>query len=229
MIGHKSPPAGPFERHLREAIALNRERAPRYAALSRGASLRISRRLIAVENLLLPVARWFDRQADPYHRAGIPLLEVLFDPMASAPDFEAANVTRSVAVAFPRLRTAPIRRRVWRAYRDNGFAGGATGLTRELLELEAARRSNYLVRHLLESAYRIAVLAPHQVEVAVERGLPSPATLLGRLLRLHLWGLRTAAALDWRAHPLQSQGIAILAQDLPAIVVPDSTKRPKNP
>src|SRR5215207_3680309 len=78
---------GPFEHHLREAIALNRERAPRYAALSDGASRPISRGLIAAEYLLLPVARWFDRRAASYHRAGIPLLEDLFVPMALTPAF----------------------------------------------------------------------------------------------------------------------------------------------
>ena len=103
------------------------------------------------------------------------------------------------------------------AYRDSEFPGAATALERELAELDAADMSHCLVRHLLESAHRLASLAPEQVRLAIERGLPSPAPLLARLLRLHLLGLRTAAALDWRAHPLQSKGIAILAQDLPPI------------
>ena len=217
MLGRKSSPVGPFEQHLRDAIALNRERAPRYAALSSGASSGISRRLIAAEFALLPVARWFDRRADPYHRAGVPLLEVLFAPMSSTPEFESATMTRNVSVAGPRLRTTAIRRRVRDAYRDSEFPGAATALERELAELDAADMSHCLVRHLLESAHRLASLAPEQVRLAIERGLPSPAPLLARLLRLHLLGLRTAAALDWRAHPLQSKGIAILAQDLPPI------------
>ena len=52
-----------FERHLREAIALNRERAPKYAAISGGATRPISRALISAELALLPVARWFDAAA----------------------------------------------------------------------------------------------------------------------------------------------------------------------
>ena len=211
--------SGPFERHLREAIALNRERAPRYAALSGGASRIISRRLIAAEYALLPVARWFDRRAAPYHRAGIPLLESLFESMTLAPAFAAAEVTGRSVTKLPRLRTAPIKRRVWRAYRDGTFKEAAKALESELSQLASSPASNALVRHLLASAQRVATLAPGHESLALERGLASPTPLLARLFRLHLLGLRTAAALDWRAHPLQSSGIAILAQDLPPIVM----------
>ena len=211
--------SGPFERHLREAIALNRERAPRYAELSGGASRIISRRLIAAEYALLPVARWFDRRAAPYHRVGIPLLESLFESMALAPAFVAAPVTSRSATAFVRLPTAPIRRRVWRAYRDGQFPDVVRALEHELAKLAASHAPNALVRHLLQSAQRLATLAPRHEALALERGLASPAPIQARLLRLHLLGLRIAAGLDWRAHPLQSKGIAILAQDLPPIVM----------
>nr|MBA2571563.1 hypothetical protein [Gemmatimonadota bacterium] len=73
--------SGAFETHLREAIALNRERLPLYAQLTDGASLPISRRLIRAELLALPLARYFDRRAQPYERAGIPLLSEAFVSM----------------------------------------------------------------------------------------------------------------------------------------------------
>ena len=76
-----------FERHLREAIALNQARAPRYAALSGGASLPISRKLILAERLLLPLAWALDRWARPYHAADVPVLADVFEPMRRAPAF----------------------------------------------------------------------------------------------------------------------------------------------
>jgi hypothetical protein len=207
-----------FEHHLREAIALNRDRAPRYAALSGGASHPISYALIASEYLLLPVARWFDRRAAPYHEAGVPLLEDLFVPMASAPAF---GSIRFIEVKTEGGALAPqpsaIRQRVAKAYRAGSFAGAAPALAAELDALRDAPLTDCLLRHLLESIHRLATIAPHHIERCGARGLPSPAPLLAQLFWMHLWGLAPAAALDRRARPLQLRGIPILAQDLPPI------------
>lgn len=208
---------GPFERHLREAIALNRERAPRYAALSRGQSRAISNALIGAEIGLLPVARWFDAAARPYHAAGIPLLEDLFVPMASTPPFQDSRLMSAAAQVVSLKRPRAIRQRVRRAFRDGSFAAAAAVLEEELALLAVDPETNCMIRHLLESAHRLTLVAPEQVEQARARGLRSPAPLLRRLLALHLWGLRAANALDRRALPLQRRGIAILAQDLPRV------------
>ncbi len=209
--------AGVFEMHLREAIELNRERSPRYAALSGGESRVISRRLVAAERLLLPFARWCDRRAAPYHRAGIPLLETLFMPMASAPPFAATRLPGIGARPTPTPRAAEMRRRVSAAYRSGGFESAADALAAELAALSVAPDGNALVRHLLESARRLAVLASAHATMARERGMPSPEPLLSILLRAHLWGLGPAGALDRRARPIQQRGIPILVQDLPPI------------
>jgi hypothetical protein len=208
---------GPFERHLREAIALNRERAPRYAALSRGQSRGISNALIGAEIGLLPLAKWFDAAARPYHAAGIPLLEDLFVSMANTPSFQDSRLMSAAAQVVSLKRPRAIRQRVRRAFRAGSFAAAAAVLDEELTLLAVDPEANCMIRHVLESAHRLTLLAPEQVEQARARGLRSPAPLLRRLLALHLWGLRAANALDRRALPLQRRGIAILAQDLPRI------------
>jgi hypothetical protein len=214
---------GPFEQHLRDAIALNRARAPRYAALSGGQSLAITRRLVLAERALLPVAWWFDRRAAAYHAAGIPLLEELFVSMEGAPAF-AADAARpagaSTSMPGGAARAAAVRQRVLAAYRARGFDGAADALDAELAALAADPATDCLLRHLLESARRLAALAPVQIRMARERGLASPRWLLALLLRLHLRGLAAAAALDARAWPLQARGIGILARDLPPIPAP---------
>ena len=207
--------AGPFEAHLRDAIALNRERAPRYAALSRGASRSISRALIAAEWLLLPLARWFDRRAAPYERAGIPLMQDCFVPMSGAPPLADSRPWPAVVRPAP-ATPALIRRRIRSAFRIGSFPAAADAIEAELRVLEAAP-GNAMLRHLLESARRIAAVAPGHVKSATLQGMPSPAPLLTRLLLLHLIGLNAATLLDRRAHLLQRQGIPILAQDLPPI------------
>lgn len=207
---------GPFESHLRDAIALNRERASRYAELSAGSSRPISRTLITVELALLPLARWFDRGAARYHEAGIPILEDLFVSMSLAPPFASHIPVNPQAAESTRVPPSDIRRRVHNAYRVGSFAGAATAIRVELGALNNPPFDS-MVRHLLESALRLATRAPAHLARARERGLPSPARLLSRLLSLHLVGLAAAARLDARARPLQAQGIPILAQDLPPI------------
>lgn len=209
--------SGPFEQHLLDAIELNRARAPLYAALSGGASRRISTALITAERLLLVVARRFDRAAAPWHCAGIPLLEALFAPMARTPPFDAHRPWRSTTGSNIAVDVRAIRSRVRRSFGERQFAGAAAALGEALALLAAEPQANSLVRHLLESAHRLAVLAPEHVALSREKGLPTPAPLLGRLLRLHLWGLVPARALDQRALPLQMRGIAILTQDVPTI------------
>jgi hypothetical protein len=209
---------GPFERHLRDAIQLNRSRAPHYASLSDGASRPISRTLVAAELLLLPVARWFDGRAAPYHAAGIPLLEDLFAPMSSAPAIGSAQpAPEQREPKLPRVSGSAIRGRVLTAFRASGFGGAEIALARELATLGGMPSAYHVTRHLLESAYRLTRLAPGHIQRAESQRLPSPAPLLARLLRLHLLGLGPASTLDRRAFPLQARGIGILAQDLPPL------------
>ena len=209
--------SGPFERHLREAIALNRERAPLYAALSDGASRRISITLVALEWMLLPMARGFDRADARYRSGGVSVMEDLFVPMAGAPAFVEHELPPATSSSVDPLDLRALRRRAGRALASDGFAGAAAVLEGAIETLATTPGVNCMVRHLLESAHRIATLAQDKVRRAEERGLPTPAPLLARLLRLHLSGLAAARMLDRWARPLQLSGIPILARDLPPI------------
>lgn len=201
-----------------DAIALNEARAPLYSSLSDGASLPISRRLILTERALLPVARWFDQRARRWERAGIPILEEIFVPMESAPAF--AEQGRAIGRPGNATLDQSVRQRVLRQYRDAGFEGAALTLHEAIDALSAEPGVDCLTRHLLESARRVALLAPRHIGAARERGLSSPRWMLSLLLRLHLWGLGRARRLDAAARPLQARGIPILAQDLPPIPAP---------
>jgi hypothetical protein len=212
--GRRAP--GPFEEHLREAIALNTARAPLYAALSAGRSRGISRTLLWSEHALLPVALWFDRRAEPYHRAGIPLLHDVFVSMEGTPAF----LPRRGPVPAPPLLRPDARatgRDVARAFRAAGFGGAAAALDRHLGVLEEEPEFHCMLRHLLESMRRIALVAPGLHRLAGRRGLDSPVPLLSRLLRIHLWGSGAAGRLDRLALPLQAEGLPILRRDVPPI------------
>jgi hypothetical protein len=207
---------GPFEAHLREALELNRHRAPIYHRSSNGRSAAISRRLIRSELLLLPLARWFDWRGRRYHRAGIPVLQEMFVTMESvgpAASLPGPHRHRRVVPPPP----ASLRRDIWRAYRTGGWEGARDAAQRSIDAIERNQGVDCMVRHLLESARRIAEVAPVAVEESARLALPSPAGLLRSLLRLHLWGLTPAARLDRDALPLQQAGIPLLCADVPPI------------
>ena len=214
-MNRNHPDVGPFERHLRDAIALNESRAGFYASMSDGASFPVTRRLIRIERMLLPVARWMDRRASRYHAAGIPLMEAVFAPMHAAPPPGTLPPTCVTARALPTVLVA--RRDVREAYRDGGFGAARRAIDRHLAELQRGPAVDCMVRHLLESARRVADLAPVHAAQAEALDLPSPLWISGLLLRLHLLGLTQAARLDAQAYPLQCRGIPILSSDLPAI------------
>lgn len=209
-------PPGPFELHLREAIALNRDRLPRYAARSDGASLPVSRTLIRSERLLLPLARRVDRRAARYHDAGIPLLHDLFVSMENTPPFGSSEPVDLPAAYHP-PQARPLSRAISGAYRADGYAGALPVIARALDDLTAHPEVDAMLRHLLESMRRLATVAPRHAEQARALGLPSPHRLLGLLFRAHLGGFGFAARLDRRARPLQVRGIPIIARDVPPI------------
>jgi hypothetical protein len=206
---------GGFERHIREAIELNRRRAPLYAEASAGVSLAISRSLIRRERMLLPFARWLDGRAEGYRRAGIPIMDELFVSMSGAPSFLARTPP-----SLPTRDPTDIRgmvRALRRAARDGGLPGALPLLDAELVRLTADAGCWCMLRHLLESARRVASCSAPHAERARQAGLPSPLWIHRLLFRLHLLGLPGAAALDLRALPLQRAGIPILCRDLPPI------------
>lgn len=207
--------AGPFVRHLGEAIALNKERAPRYAELTDHASKPISDSIIRAERLLLPLAAWFDWRARRYHSAGIPLLGELFVSMDGVPPLSPAAPTPAQRPYSP--MAGSISARVRRARQAGGYEGAAAELDAELHALAAAPCFDCMLRHLLRSARRLCTIAPYQLVRVRACGLPPADRLLSRLFELHLAGLSAAARLDARALPIQSAGVPIICGDLPPI------------
>jgi hypothetical protein len=210
---------GPFEEHLREAIALNRLRAPLYAEATGGASTAISRMLISSEILLLPFARWVDGRAEPFHRHGVPVLHDIFEPMSKLPPFVLKRPSASgVEIrAVPRFRGAATRRDALRALAGGGIPAAEAVLQRDLEAIAPFPGVLCMTRHLLESAIRICAVAPSHVESTLRAGLPSPLRIHRLLLRSHLIGLEFGMLLDRRATPIQQAGVAIICQDVPSI------------
>jgi hypothetical protein len=213
----EAPSSRCMEIHLREAAHLNRERMPRYSALTGGRSRGISRRLIWTERLAIPVAWYVDWRARNFLRAGIRVTCDDFVPMAHTPAFRERMPDPPPLSAFVPSNPRRIRRTIGEAYRSGGFPAASTAIEHELQQLQATPAFHCMMRHLLESALRISNQASVYEAQARERGLRSPANVSRLMLNLHLSTLGEAATLDRRAAPLQAEGVPIICQDVPPI------------
>ncbi|HUF12682.1 MAG TPA: hypothetical protein VMN78_06270 [Longimicrobiales bacterium] len=210
-------PDGCFSEHLGDAILLNDARQPKYSAWSRRRSEPISERLIRAERTSLAVARWIDRRARRFQEAGIPIVCAEFVSMTLTPPLPPAPLARPAAEFDDAMDAAAIRNRIIAVYGERGFAGIAAEAEAELDRLAATPEYHCMTRHLIESLWRVAVLAPLHERLAGERDVGSTRGLSELLVRLHLAALAGGADLDRAAAPLQARGIPIICRDVPPI------------
>jgi hypothetical protein len=162
-----------MEHHLREAIALNRERMPLYAAETGGRSLPVSRRLIGSERLALLAAWTIDRRARPWLERGVRIVCDEFVPMDHAPAFLPRSVERPPPLpAFQPPEVRAIRRRALLAYRAGGFPAASAVLERGLDAL--AGHSRVYVRSLTNFALGAVAGVPSPDGLRAGRLIPSP-------------------------------------------------------
>ncbi len=212
--------AGPgFYGHLSDAIKENRARTPQYARLTRGRSRFLSQTLIATETGSLPIAAYLDWYAQPFRKAGIPVLDLDFADMAHAPKFSARLLpVIPASVPYLNLPRAEWKREIDRLVTAEDFLGLHAKLEGWIRGLSAEPRFHVMVRHVLESTARIAWLAPQYERMAREKGLKSsPLWLSKRLLYLHAQSLWISDWLDWKAMPIQRSGVPVLMNDVPPI------------
>ena len=208
--------ATPLERHLRDAVRLNRSRRAGYRQRGGRRADVLSRLLVASERALLPVARRLDAQAA---RFPVPILAAELADMrqAPAPDRSLPALARSPADP-PRLRTR--RRDVGRALARldlDAAARALDGVVRALRQHERADgRRRALAVHVAESARWMAARG-----AAYARQTDGATLGLSRrLVRGHLALLPAARALDRLAAPVHARGVGLFVNDLPAIPTP---------
>lgn len=206
-----------FQRHLRDAIRLNERRAPLYAAWSDGAARPVSRRLIRAERRALMAAWLVDRRARRFQEAGIPIGCAEFISMSLTPPLGTAPLAPPPEPYTPGPDADSLASALASAYGSGGFAGVAAAAEGLLETIDEKPRYHCMLRHLVESLWRVAELAPWHAVGANEAGLPATVPLSELLLRLHLAALPDGARLDREAAPLQQAGIPILCRDVPPI------------
>lgn len=216
-----------FREHIHEAIQLNEIRKPLYSHLSNGASAGVSTQLIWMERASLLLGKVspshrFDVRDKPYRDAGMSILCADLVSMRETPAFAERHVdSLPQAHVYALHSTATVKDELSVALDRRGFEGLAETAALHVQRL-GDKRTNCLVRHLLESVARVSTLAPGQILTARQKGLPSPEPLIRDLIDFHLTGVGIANRLDKGALTTQKMGIPFLCQDVPAIPHPGS-------
>lgn len=209
-----------FRQHVREAIALNKQRKPLHSARSGGLSDGVSRRLIFLEQLTIPYAWWTDRRAKKWNERGIGIVRDDFVPIAWAAPHDAplryrGQMTKEQEKQLE-ARLKAFRKEAKRLADDHDFGGVARLSVAELdaLEaLEASWGSNLaMTKHILEQVGFAAANA-----VGYVRQDPEVKGLARKFVKSTLWGFSTSVGLDRRAQAAHAHGAGILVNDLPPI------------
>lgn len=206
--------AGHFTNHVKESIAINKERKVYYRELTAGKSDAVFKKLIFVEHLIVPSARIFDLRASYFQKRGVPVLENEFLPM-KVPDTDVRKI--------PTTEFSPV---PWKEYQKELRAlvknrDEVRLLSRSLEiinEMKAQPEYWCLTRHLVESIYRFAWFYPARVEAAKGKGVKSPSKLLWDIMDYHLLGFKSFVEVDTLSAPIQKEGITILCSDLPDLI-----------
>jgi hypothetical protein len=198
-----------MSRHIHEAMLLNQERKPQYAALTGGKSIPVSETLMDYEKALIIQSRLADLVALPFQWTGSSIMCAEFVSMSETPPFRthyevgAPNIMNFHPASWREIGTS-----LQGAVKNNDFQMVKTIADRQIVELEKEPRFNCMMRHFLESIRRIAGLAPsYKYGTFISK----------RLLLGHLNDFELVAEIDQRAAPVQASGVPIICQDVPHI------------
>jgi hypothetical protein len=204
--------------HLKDASKLNRERAFKYAKLSKGQSLALSYELITMENLAVFFTKILDYKAREYGKKGVGLFHQDLVDMKLTPEFRSSFSNNE----FPKQRMVLDIKGLRNQWMDYVRNDELEILYKELLEILDNGRLSYknqncLTRHFVESIARgLLNLEKHRTK-AQEVGLNDPKDISIEFIELQLASLSWAYSLDKRAYKLQQQNIPIYCQDVPPI------------
>ena len=220
LLSNSSTTAPEFfcvSKHVREFINLNSERSQRYAILSHGRSLSISNKLIAFERGALATLPLIENQALTYQRRGVPLL--CLDVIATHETLDIVESQTLPSKPFQPFDGGALSKDLFR-YRFSGKEEMLESSLEEALhKLNENSHYNCLLRHFVESTLRTVRLVPKYRLASRKRGLTDPSGILSTYINSQILFFFSAAALDKEAAPLQSKGVPILCNDLPAIPV----------
>ncbi|OUR88669.1 hypothetical protein A9Q81_23295 [Gammaproteobacteria bacterium 42_54_T18] len=207
-----------FEQHLRDAIAIYKERKVLYSAVTDGKSESIFSQLIVSEIALLPLARFYDQRAIPFIDKGIPIVKNDFVSMEGNRGFE-----YPFTPALPMTKTMEddaqaILDTLLSVDKQNlmSVAQASFIALNEIHQLEEDSQVYFpMTKHLLES---LGFGSLHGIYYQCQSE-GDTLTLARDFAKLQLLAIKFGKpiSLDKRANVLHQEGVGILVNDLPDI------------
>ena len=209
-----------FKRHIKEAINLNKDRLPQYAALTNNQSIPFSKRLINYEKLILSSAWLVDFIGDRYQTKGLPFVKEEFIDMESTNAFS-ATFPKHIDFQKPLIPyDFSFFSKVIKSAISNKSSEKIVEICNAvLLDLQSQAHVYNMTRHIIESLRRIAYLIPFHQLKAQELKIKPPTSYSWMFIKSHLYLLSRSINFDEKVSFIQEKGIPFIWQDLPSIDV----------
>lgn len=204
--------------HLLEAIEINKIRKPLYAKLSHNRSKKISNAMIAAERLSLMSSIPLDSISKYWIKRNVPVMVHEFMPMSLIPEFkEQFDNSDGILNIFPNINTKKMEKDLYQVYKTKDYEMLSKLADKFIQEMNTFSKHLCVVRHVLESIRRAAILTQMHIDRAAQNNVRSPEKFCRYLLLSQIKIIHLSKPIDKWAHPIQKDGIPILFQDVPYI------------
>lgn len=208
-----------FRQHLADALLINKKRAPIYKHQSNGRSANLSRTIITLEYLALPIATYFDRQAKTFNKQNILIIKNDFIAMnvpeqTRAPLYQ--NPLKPALLKDIKHENKQLVRNLQTRTASKDDLNDFYQLSKtHLTTLKQYEQNNHIhlsmATHLLESYLFICKNSMLYAEQSNNKTLK----LSNQLLKLHLRLLNHSLIIDKQANACHQMGVGIIYNDLP--------------
>lgn len=206
-----------FQEHIKESIAINKDRKKIYAELTDGRSNKIFNKLISYEYVTLAPALYFDLRVLPYHQNGMDLFCHEFMSLIHNPEFD-PNSRKIPTETFRPFDYDFYKKRILNGLKEQNVTEVRKAALEAIIELKKQPSYYCFSRHFFESIYRFAYFIPLREEQADQMDLKSPKKIMMDVIKLHTLGIKDCHDIDIKAQPIQMGGIPILCSEIPDLL-----------
>ncbi|HNY13793.1 MAG TPA: hypothetical protein PKK26_19590 [Candidatus Wallbacteria bacterium] len=212
---------GAFVMHMADAIKTNSDRRDYYSKKTAGVSRRVSRNLVAMERITLPIAWLVDLMALEFNKTGIPIITGDFISMSliNAPEIPPVFKNMATPDMVVELRSCidSFKTSIKTSLEDDDFlsiGSAAYSALSKITELENSGRCHFAIsKHIVES---IGFFALHAIRYA-EASQGKTNGLSKLFIRVQALALPFCHNIDTDAQKCHKLGVGILINDVPAI------------
>lgn len=206
-----------FGEHFSDALAKNDVKRDYYHELTNGQSDRLYALLIFGEKSGLMLSKKYDRAAELYQEHGFNLW---------CDEFAGKDLNPAPPVLGPKLENTALypigfwqlRKELLLLARNKDMKMIQVWSYNQIVLLQNNPKHHCMLRHVLESVYRLAYFYNLRKDKIIESKLPDPLKMTLKMIKLHAQSIPGSILIDRDAYKIQIQGIPILCHELPDLM-----------